>query len=163
MAISAYQMSEIQRKAGLGERMQIDTPEKIALYNHYAGDSANNPYAVKKEPAFDIDAFSNTLGGHLNAFNENFTNQFSQMQGMYDTRMSALEKMLTDMQNKNKYLGVQGTQQLGHTTGQGMGDGQHIFQPSEKQAGDGAGYTQGENASNQALFKYLQNMWNGGF
>jgi len=157
-------MAEIERKAKIGEKMMVDTPEKIAAYNSFAS-ADNNPYAPKPaQPSFYMDSFNNAITGALGGFTNNFNTQFGQMQSMYDSRFSALEKMLGDMQNKNKYDEVQrGNANKLQQDKSIMPIGTHQFEPNANQTEQGAGYTQSENSMNQSLFKYLNNMWNGGF
>src|SRR6185312_11417902 len=76
-----------------------------------------------------------------------------------DARIKALEQMLLDMQNKNAYNQSQATNQ-GVTSGT---PGQHIFTPQNEEVAPGTpGYTQSNNSMNDTLYRYLNNIWQGG-
>lgn len=169
-------MGEIQRKAESGIKMDVITPDKLKAYNQFqsnatnaikqkaqAGTALSNPNAWKNEiyaqnfkpktPEFD---FEKAMGD----FTTGFDGKFTEMQSMYEGRMSALEKMIQGMANTNKYK--VGQQVAPINTSQGVYDGSHIFTAPNQ--GTPVGSTQSNNAVNDTLFKYLQNnMWNGGF
>lgn len=105
--------------------------------------------------SFDMGAFTDMFGNLQTGFDK----KFGDMQSMYEGRMSALEKLIQDLKNTNSY---NSSQQQGQTnTSQGVYDGSHIYTAPNQ--GNTVGYTQNNNAVNQTLHKYLNNIWNGGF
>ena len=87
--------------------------------------------------------------------------QNSKVQAESDARIKALEKMLEDANNKNKY----DQSQIGAQPNVGGGaSGEHTFTPeTDGSTPNAPGYTQTQNSTNDSLYKYLNNLWQGGF
>jgi hypothetical protein len=89
-----------------------------------------------------------------------FTGLFDGYNEQNNSRFSALEKMIQEMMNGQKYnQAQQGQQQVGQQ--QAVYSGAHQFTAPNQ--GNQVGYTQNNDAMNQTLYKYLNGMWKGGF
>lgn len=101
-------------------------------------------------------------GGSTQQGNAQFDQAFKQMQTMYDEKFASMQKMIEDLTNTLKYNQHQQSQAPPISSPQSSG--QHIFDSQNGVTGsDSVGYTQNNNSMNEALFRYLDNTWNGGF
>lgn len=95
--------------------------------------------------------------------------QYAQLQAEFDAQMKAmmdmLEQMKKDAENKNAYKDkeVIDANKGGSGSGGSGGGGSHVFAPGTDITEGGVGWTQSKNSLNDALFKYLDEMWQGGF
>lgn len=128
------------------------------------GTITNLPSGMSEDQYFReyMGTTANDYYGNIASQNGYQTQAQSQSNSEYDARIASLEKMLQDMQNKNNYNNAQPGANTGVDTSGSSGE--HIFDSgnSNPQAGQ-VGFTQGTNSMNDALFRYLNNLWNGGF
>jgi hypothetical protein len=133
------------------EAQGMDNTAQLLHYKNltgkdYGSATAPAPTTPTAPPStgFDMEQFSSMFGG----YNE-----------QNNSRFSALEKMIQEMMNGQKYnQAQQGQQPVGQQ--QAVYDGTHQFTAPNQ--GANVGYTQNNDAMNQTLYKYLNGMWKGG-
>lgn len=127
----------------------LDTASQFAHYKNLTG----NEYGTSPSPSTPAPAVPGFDMGQ-------FTSMFEGYNSQNDSRFSALEKMIQEMANANKYNSAQQGQAPAGGQ-QAVYDGTHQFTAPNQ--GANVGYTQNNDAMNQTLYKYLNGMWKGGF
>lgn len=165
----------------LEDKVKSLESELSNLRNALSSKSELEQGLMQPQPMFDIGQLASLLQPPQPQFNMSeitgqFNNMFSQLQNEYNSRLEAMQRMLeqqnAELQNRydellNKFKYNQA--QLNPVVYGGVGNGISLFENENKSngtstntSGTPVGYRQSVQM-NDALFRYMQNLWGGGF